>query len=357
MIKVNILSPGFSSPNGSAFLFPLIKFDKNLEDLGFKISITNILDARTTDCDILLFDSKYFKEMWSQNYEDTLEQVALIANKTKLIWCDQADSTGTLLGQVLPYVHRYAKAQLLVETDEYTKPHYASRIYTDHYHRKFGVEDEIPFMKNIVKEKSDLHKLCVSWNSGLMNYGWISPYIQRIRNRIPLNFLLYFAKPSQIANSERTVDVTCRMGISYPRETVCYQRKEIRKLLQKYVKTNKLSRHDYLLELANNKICVSPYGLGEITLKDFECFLAGAMLLKPNMDHMNTWPNFYEKNLTYIAHSWDLEDIEEKIDTLLNNNSHRTAIAQKGQERYLAHTKHPNAGCLFAEQFKKIITF
>ena len=43
---------------------------------------------------------------------------------------------------------------------------------------------------------------------------------------------------------------------------------------------------------------MSPFGLGEITLKDFEVF-SGSLLMKPNMDHMLTWPNFYTKD-TYI---------------------------------------------------------
>ena len=38
---------------------------------------------------------------------------------------------------------------------------------------------------------------------------------------------------------------------------------------------------------------VSPFGFGEITLKDFETFLSGSVLVKPNMSHMETYPNFY----------------------------------------------------------------
>ncbi len=221
MIKINILSPGFTSPNGSGFLFPLIKFKHTIKEFGYQISIQNQLRKTTTDCDILMIDSKYFKHMWSVNYTETLEIISSIAEKTTLIWCDQSDSTGTLHGQVLPYVHRYIKAQILKDKSEYTKNHYGSRIYTDHYHKNFGIQDKIPNLTNTVTKEIYLKKIHVSWNSGLMNYGWISPYIQQIRNFLPVNNLLFFAKPFNTAEGERTLDVSCRMGITYPRETVC----------------------------------------------------------------------------------------------------------------------------------------
>ena len=34
-------------------------------------------------------------------------------------------------------------------------------------------------------------------------------------------------------------------------------------------------------------------------LKDFESFMYGCLLVK-RMDHLETWPNFYEKDITYI---------------------------------------------------------
>ena len=40
------------------------------------------------------------------------------------------------------------------------------------------------------------------------------------------------------------------------------------------------------------KVVISAFGLGEIILKDFETFLTGGMLMKPDMSHMETWPNF-----------------------------------------------------------------
>ena len=125
----------------------------------------------------------------------------------------------------------------------------------------------------------------------------------------------------------------------------------MREILKDRLPTDKLSRKKYLDEIANSKICVSPFGLGEITLKDFECFLRGSMLLKPDMSHMDTWPNFFEKDVTYLSHSWDLDDVEEKIDWALSHEKDRIEIARAGQNRYIKHTISKVAPQLFAEHF------
>ncbi|MGH1456367.1 MAG: glycosyltransferase [Alphaproteobacteria bacterium] len=320
------------------------------------MSITDTLDSQITNCDILLVDSKYFKPYWSKNFAATLERVEELGHKTKLIWCDQADSTGTFLGQVLPHVHKYLKAQHLKDKTDYKKTHYASRIYTDYYHRKYGITDKDPYIDQPVKNDDDIHKIGMSWNSGLMNYGMIGPYLPRVHARVPLNALLRFAPKRERADAQRANDITCRMGVSYARDTVSFQRKKMREALSAHLPTDKLSRRAYFKEMQQSKICVSPFGLGEITLKDFECFLTGALLLKPDMSHMTTWPNFYQEDKTCIFHDWDMQNLEEKIDWVLNHEQERIEIARNAQELYTSHTTGKDAGKLFADHFQSVIS-
>lgn len=355
MTKIHVLSAGFTSPNGSAFLMPLIKFQQDLKNLNIDITIFYAEKPNLTDCDYLLIDSKVFKPLWSQNFEGAIEKLASLCAKTKVIWCDQGDSTGTFLGQVVPHVHRYLKAQLLKDRSEYMREHYASRIFTEYYHKKYGVSDSQPYITQPVQNHDDLKKLDVSWNSAFMHYGVLGTYLLRLRGAIPCNAPLFFAQKIRDANTPRNIDISCRMGISYPRESVCFQRKKMRELLSAHLPTDKLSRPAYFKEMSNSKICISPFGLGEITLKDFECFLTGTLLLKPNMNHMDTWPNLFENNQTCVFHSWDLDDVEEKIEWLLSHDKERIEIAQNGQNRYLEHTIGKNAAHIFAEHFSKIV--
>lgn len=355
MTKIHVLSAGFTSPNGTAFLMPLIKFNGALKDNGFEIHLFETRSENITDCDYLLIDSKFYKHKWTKDFNCVIEDISALNSKTKVIWCDQADSSGTFLGQVVPHVHRYLKAQLLNDRREYMHEHYASRIFTDYYHQKYGVNDSEPYIVQPIQNENDLNKLGVSWNSAFMHYGVLGTYLLRLRGSIPCNALLFFSQKIRDAHTPRSIDISCRMGISYSRETVCYQRKKMRELLSKYLPTDKLSRSAYFKEMSNSKICVSPFGLGEITLKDFECLLTGTLLLKPDMNHMETWPNLFKDNQTCVFHSWSLDDVEAKIEWLLSHDKERIEIAQNGQDRYLELTIGKNAAHTFAEHFKNTL--
>lgn len=355
MKRVHLLTPGFTSPNGCAFLMPLYKFRRAIKDNGIDLHFYNDVSDDLTNCDILCLDSKYFKNFWAKDHEGTLAKIAALAEKTKLVWFHQSDSTGTILSPVLPYVQKYYQAQLLKDKSQYKATHYASRIFGDYYHKKYGITDDEPYMEHVVQNDSDLDKMGISWNSGLMNYGWPSPYLMRLLEKAPLTPFMQFSKTVTSPDALRPHDLTCRMGIPYSRATMRYQREQMREILKDRLPTDKLSRAKYLGEIAKSKICVSPFGLGEITLKDFECFLRGSMLLKPDMSHMNTWPNFFEKEVTYLAHNWDLDDVQDKIEWALSHDKERIDIAREGQNRYIQHTISNDAPRLFAIHFNNIM--
>ena len=174
------------------------------------------------------------------------------------------------------------------------------------------------------------------------------------RTRLP--YLLSYSN-SPVANAQtRAKDLSARFGISYSRETVRYQREQIRKLLASRLNTRKLNRRGYMKELRQSKVILSPFGWGEITLKDFEVFLTGGMLLKPSMEHMETWPDFYVDGVTYKSFDWDLNDLEQKIEWALENPETRELIALQGHNRYLQHTSGVNAGEIFATHLTSVLT-
>ena len=77
--------------------------------------------------------------------------------------------------------------------------------------------------------------------------------------------------------------INCRFGNTYHLESIRYQRNEIRKILKDYIKTDKLNRLSYFNEMQRSLVSIVPFGYGEITLKDFESFLNGCILIKPDM--------------------------------------------------------------------------
>ena len=251
---------------------------------------------------------------------------------------------------MLPHVDLYAataERQVSIAKD------YAERIFADYYHREFGFTDDTPSFSKPETDPNLLKKLRLSWNSGMADHSFVGPFIGLCMRQFNSPILARFATPIAGARTQRALDISCRFGKSYSRRSVGAQRLMINQVLN--TDTSKLRRLDYLKEMASSRIVISPFGLGEITLKDFETFLCGAMLLKPDMSHMETWPNFFIPDVTIKTHSWNLEKLQEKIAELLNNDADRQEIAENGQRIYQKYTTGPDAAELFTSHFLKLL--
>jgi hypothetical protein len=335
--RVHVLSRGFETPNGRAFLFPLIVWKYALRDHGIDLRIFGQLSNALTDCDTLLVDSKFYRDRWATDTDAIIEEFTILARRCRVVYCDTADSSGWMQTELLPIVHLYAKAQLLKDRTMYMRPMYGHRPYTDFYHRNFGTEDSSPECSLAVRDPALLCKLRLSWNSGLADYSLLGPARAALYHHAPLPSLLRFPRCSSVPAKARSNAVSCRFGVSHPRETVAVQRRLIRERVKDFIATRKLSRWGYFSELRMSKVVISPFGFGEITLKDFEVFLTGGLLVKPDMSHMETWPDFFRANDTMLAHQWDLSDFDCVIERAVADYAELRHIAEQGQQRYLAH--------------------
>jgi len=80
-----------------------------------------------------------------------------------------------------------------------------------------------------------------------------------------------------------------------------------------------LSHSQYSDSLYSSKIVISPWGCGEICYRDFEALAAGCILLKPDSSFVQTWPDIFINNKTYVPCNCDFSDVEEKIKIILKN--------------------------------------
>ncbi len=117
-----------------------------------------------------MLDSKFFSKLWI-NRGFVLSLLEKIKEKcTKVIWLDLTASTGSTHFQVMPYVDKYWKKQVLKDVTLYEREYYGARIYTDYYKNKFNLKDEkVQIVEPLKKEYFD--KLYVSWNIGLGPYS------------------------------------------------------------------------------------------------------------------------------------------------------------------------------------------
>ena len=74
--------------------------------------------------------------------------------------------------------------------------------------------------------------------------------------------------------------------------------------------------------------------MGEVCFRDFELMQFGTLMIKPDMDIVNTYPNPYIKDETYISVKPDWSDLEEKIEKVLGNFDKYSYIVNNFRDRF-----------------------
>jgi len=357
MKLINILTVGPDSYNARAFIFPLNKYRPDLLENNIKLDFNYKVSPSLVDADVLIIDSKFFKSWYADRLKEMYEFFEHVANKTKIIFFDTTDSSGYLLGDVLPYCDLYLKHQTYKDKNLYLNNYYGRRIYSDYFHRNFNITDNKVHeeVSNDISSKNDIKKIKTGWNTGLSNYSLMGEYYGKLYKytgiKFPFQSSIKFYDPKNF----RPNSIHSRMNTSYDKESVAFQRKLLQSKLGHLVRYNKLSRYRYFQELKTTRLVISPFGLGEITLKDFEAFIAGATLIKPSMDHIETWPNFYIPNETYVPCKWDLNDLEGLLQDLLQDKNKALNIAINGQNLYKKYLQSESSMMEFINHFKKLV--
>ena len=117
--------------------------------------------------------------------------------------------------------------------------------------------------------------------------------------------------------------------------SIHYQRKKVNEILTKRygVKNlNRISHKDFLLSLKNSKISVGAFGWGEVCYIEFEAIKMGAAVLFPNMNNIETWPNIYKDRITYLSYDYNINNLLDKINELLDDNDLRNTLVRNSQK-------------------------
>ncbi|MCR4746117.1 MAG: hypothetical protein K5894_12930, partial [Lachnospiraceae bacterium] len=257
-------------------------------------------------------------------------------NSNKLIWLDTKDSTGSCEFEVLEYVDRYLKKQILRDLDLYKKNYYGDRVFTDFYRRQNGVTDELfDSMKPMAAlENKYIEKIGVSWNIGLNEqYGMTGDDKEKYTDKFKeWNFHDEY--------HEKKYDLHYKVTIHDA--AISFQRKKIRDFLLEMQNVNmpdmdkKVPYDEYIDEFMDSKAVISPFGWGEICFRDFDAFSYGIALVKPDMSHLVTYPDWYIDGETCIEFAWDFSDFKEKINYICQkeNTNRIMKIAKNGQNLF-----------------------
>ena len=314
------------------WLKPLMASRKEFKQLGYKVEYSSIKDyiprikhdsiisaekegirrACKGEYDIVFLAYHHSTSYLGQCSEKERAQILVDMKKhcNMLVWLDTADSTGTCLFDVLPYVDLYFKKQLLKDLDLYTKPVWGARIYCDYYHNRLGIEDEqVTNRIYPILDKKYAYKLRISWNVGIgdlmasQKQVWLHPFSRKTPKFISPN------------SQDKNLDLQYRGSSFSP--IAGYQRQYCKEFVSKvnYITHSdpftRVSHEDYVKEGENSHAILSPFGWGEVCGRDFEAYVYGATMIKMSMEHCITFPDAYQPYITYVPVKWDFSDLDE----------------------------------------------
>ena len=339
------------------WLKPLLAARKEFKELGYKVEYQNIIDylplfrgvfqkkmehaSIRSAChgkhDIVMMafhhsTSDFCTKISAEDRAEVLKQIK--AHCKTLVWLDTADSTGTCMFDVMPYVDLYFKKQVLNNQDDYCRDVYGARTFCEYYHKLLKIEDETITKRYYPHtDKQYLHKLRVAWNVGIGDLYAVKP-LQLILHPFSVT------KPDFISpNSERKLDVQYR-GSGYS-PVAGYPRSRSKELMMELIMesnlqisdiTKRIPKDEFIKEGQSSKCILSPFGWGEICGRDFEAFVYGGCMIKQDMSHCVTYPDAYQPGITYIPLKWDFSNFKDVL--LKASSPEYKDVAVRAQEYY-----------------------
>jgi hypothetical protein len=349
MRKVHFLSER-RDKIGEYLLFPIRVNRKQLRERGLDVRIFYDLSEACLSCDVLCLVSKPTMRLLGSREPSFSEDGPVLrfierarSRCQRIIWFDNSDSTTVTHFEILPYVDAYLKKQLFDDFELYRRPMYGGRIFTEFYHEHFGIEDDVPFTQFFPLDPEFEDKVDLSWHIGLADMAHAFGTIGALQARFPQWMPAKHSAWPQRRPIPKQLDLFLRTTSDMGRPTVSFHRQEMIRGLQAAAEHNgwsaningpRLPRKDFEAAMASSRIMPSPFGWGEIGVRDFEAILYGAVLLKPQMSHMRTWPDVFVEGETYEAVSWDFTDLEAKIAGLLDDDRKQAELVSNAQQAY-----------------------
>lgn len=298
MIKVKVINPTIDRNEPT---FRLMMYCKDLlREYGIDITESNDFDYMFIGMNDFINKKLSLKE----SIEWGSENVEKLSQGGEYFLFDGSDSTSLMGGiEVMRNTNPtyYVKNQLL-QKEKYKVP--------SNFGRWFWGNGEFDLSYDITEDEWDKIKLS-GWNLGHLQ-------THLFRDRInPINTnKLYDVCAIYQAEHRENYEHNNRNDIPYTKH-----RKGAWEVLdKKYIsKKDKLPFQEYWEYLYNSRVCISPFGMGEVCFRDFESIATNTILIKPNMDIVITEPNIYIDKKTYFGVEYDWSNLNEVIDEILSN--------------------------------------
>jgi|GEM_PF-1327631 len=364
MIDVHILSYGLNKGDSRVVLFPITRYMSRLRQKGISCTFYSEMCDEVTDCNTLIIDHTYYYYKTDEGL--SVDEVSRLRHSVdRLLWFDTGDSTGGLTAEFLPVVDGYYKRQLLSDRSRYLTEMPERQLFEKYYTPNDLTTSEEHTRQ--VQSKSDLDKLGIYWNFALSFYY---PYMTNqsrfwtgllsipggFHTHIPWERLYRLPGVWKSPGGHRPIDVTGRFATEYDGTAVEKHRKLMVDAAGDRLDNQRVSSFTYWRELRRAKTVLSPFGWGEICHRDLETFMSGSVLIKPEMEHVDTWPPLYEPGETMLTVDWDMNNLDATVDSVVNEYETYLDVAENGQQRYQQYYIGESAARSFVDRFEQIVT-
>ena len=317
-------------------LYPILTSRRHRSRFFFTQDLEYVLN-RATQPVLLLF--RYFKRR--EIFQDQDNWKKLRDRFKKIIYFDDTASADEVNPVAFDYVDLYFKKQLRTDLNSYSMPLYGKRVYADYYHKTLGAVDAVETIRPALKE-SQWKKLRLSWNLGIGVFPKSrlrNAILRRIPDMLSVKVVPYlYNDPRKYRPAKKTIHaISARLGMIFDRDSVAAHRKLYQ---EQYAEsdlflTGRVPLKQYNQELRHVFAVFSPFGWGEVCFRDFEAILNHALLIKPSMDHITTWPDVYKSNETYVPVAWDGSDLLTQAKTVLDNPEDFEKVRKYAAEIYM----------------------
>lgn len=293
-------------------------------ELGVVFGRTLVRDALgMSPSELGRFDALLLKLSYRTPAAEALRLVRTLreraGTRVRLVYLDGDDDLCVQWPELLEHLDLYVKKQVFRDRTEYERPRVGKTNLTDYVARTFGVSfehDPIPSSRGVSRQH--LHKIIPGWNVALD---------EKIR-------ALHRVAPTLV---ERDVDVICRASVA-PNVWIHPLRAPVAPILERLAPEHRVltpaarvSQDAYYREMRRSRICVSPFGYGELCWRDFEAILSGCLLVKPDVGHLETEPDVFLPLETYVPVRWDFADLEEVLRHYLAHPEERERICRRAR--------------------------
>jgi len=260
---------------------------------------------------------------------EAVRRLSEMRGSIPLVYFDGDDDICVQWGALLEYVDLYVKKAVFSDPQMYLQQFVGKTNLTDYVFRRHGIsfeENAIP--RSGIIAPRHLSKIYLGYCLGL------GDMIADLFKRIP-----------SVPAGGKDIDVICRSGCApdkwiYPlRGPLADRLSQLADRFRVLLPGQMVPQSQYYAEMLRSRICVSPFGYGEVCWRDYEAVLCGCLVVKPDMSHLRTEPDLFVPGETYVPVKWDFSDLTETVTRYLGNEAECRRIAQRAHDVLTAYFK------------------